>query len=193
MSNVIVEEDGVIIDVFEEEVVLFPVKMPGFYEGYNKISAHGTIDSNAIPEEVHNWKQSAKTKAAYSKLFSLIVANDQKIRISRSSNKSNQAEDTQDQPTPTHEDTKDQAATAGVPEISNVQSEGAPETTQVQEEAKKSRTSTHEKHSALKSSEVQRETQFAKKQDAMHNPEEDIAEESGTLTKRNSPEIPENP
>ena len=34
------------------------------------------IDSNAIPEEVHNWKQSDKTKAAYSKLFSPIVADD---------------------------------------------------------------------------------------------------------------------
>ncbi|RIB03111.1 hypothetical protein C2G38_2049536 [Gigaspora rosea] len=34
------------------------------------------IDSNAIPEEVHNWKQSAKTKAAYSKLFLPIATND---------------------------------------------------------------------------------------------------------------------
>ncbi|RIB05685.1 hypothetical protein C2G38_2218984 [Gigaspora rosea] len=174
------------------------------------------IDSNAIPEEVHNWKQSAKTKAAYSKLFSPIVANDPEdtyisriltkvfpkgeakenlmafeigtillnkgtfvisdddsdsssssssssstFTIFKSSNKSNQPEDKQDQTTPTPEDTEDQATvseTASVPKISNVQSEGAPETTQVQEEAEKSGTSTPEKHNALKSSEVQQET-----------------------------------
>src|SRR5260363_208146 len=33
------------------------------------------IDSHAIPEEIHNWKQSTKTKTAYAKLFSPI-AND---------------------------------------------------------------------------------------------------------------------
>ncbi|CAG8760492.1 3070_t:CDS:2, partial [Gigaspora rosea] len=50
---------------------------------------------------------------------------------------------------------------------------------------------TPEKRSALKSSEVQRETRSAKKQDATHNSEEDIAKGSGTSTKCNSPEIPE--
>src|SRR5260363_23276 len=33
------------------------------------------IDSHAIPEEIYNWKQSTKTKTAYSKLF-LPIAND---------------------------------------------------------------------------------------------------------------------
>ncbi|CAG8614703.1 8090_t:CDS:2, partial [Gigaspora rosea] len=113
------------------------------------------IDSNAISEEGHNWKQSAKTKATYSKLFSLIVANNpEDTYISHIFTKVFPKEeveenlmafgiDTQDQPTPTFED-KDQAAvseTAGVPEISNVQSKDAPETTQVQEETKKSGTS----------------------------------------------------
>src|SRR5260364_375845 len=34
------------------------------------------IDSHAIPEEIHNWKQSTKTKTTYSKLFLPIVTND---------------------------------------------------------------------------------------------------------------------
>ncbi|CAG8807353.1 22003_t:CDS:2, partial [Gigaspora rosea] len=115
------------------------------------------IDSNAIPDEVHNWKQSAKTKAADFKLFSPIVAND--------------PEDTYISHILTNDFsrgcgrkldgfwnwyTEDQAAvseTASVPEISNVLSEGAPKTTQVQEETEKSRTCTPEKRSALKSSE----------------------------------------
>jgi len=34
------------------------------------------IDSNAIPKEIEDWKKSKKTKDAYRKIFSPIVAND---------------------------------------------------------------------------------------------------------------------
>ncbi|RIB05782.1 hypothetical protein C2G38_2218691 [Gigaspora rosea] len=131
------------------------------------------IDSNAIPEEVHNWKQSAKTKAAYSKLFLPIVANDpEDTYISRILTKAillnngtfviSDNDDSDSSSSSSSSSGSSSSSTTGVPEISNVQSEGAPETTQ-----------TPEKRSALKSSEVQQETR--------------------TSTKRNSPEIPEKP
>src|SRR5260364_299095 len=41
------------------------------------------IDSYAIPEEIHNWKQSTKTKTAYSKLFSPITKDPNDTFISR--------------------------------------------------------------------------------------------------------------
>ncbi|RIB08572.1 hypothetical protein C2G38_2270854 [Gigaspora rosea] len=162
------------------------------------------IDSNAISEEGHNWKQSAKTKATYSKLFSLIVANN--------------PEDTYISHIFTKVFPKEE--TAGVPEISNVQSKDAPETTQVQEETKKSGTTIgffefgiclcfaskllknavflkvlkfNEKLGATQNPEedIAEGSDSAKKQDATHNSEEDIAKGSGTSTKCNSPEIPE--
>ncbi|RIB30964.1 hypothetical protein C2G38_2151076 [Gigaspora rosea] len=168
------------------------------------------IDSNAIPDEVHNWKQSAKTKAADFKLFSPIVANDPEDTTfvifdddsdssssssssgsSSSGSSSSGSSSSSIRKINLHlpKDTEDQAAvseTASVPEISNVLSEGAPKTTQVQEETEKSAMQNPEEDIAEGSG-------SAKKQDATHNPEEDIAEGSGTSTKRNFPEIPENP
>lgn len=41
------------------------------------------IDSHAIPEEIHNWKQSTKTKNAYAKLFSPIANDPNDTFISR--------------------------------------------------------------------------------------------------------------